>query len=84
MELQLHNLFMEKRSISCRVGRRWLERHVKIIYGNIYPDQAIRVEGEHTTYEGFRFSDGWFNGFKMRFNIALRVRNYILLQTTTN
>jgi len=84
MESQLYDLFMEKRSIGRRVGRRWLERHAKIIYGNLYPHRAIRVEGELTTYEGFRFSDGWFHGFKKRFNIALRVSNHILLRITTN
>jgi hypothetical protein len=84
MESQLHDLFTEKRLISRRISRRWLERHVKIIYGNLYPYRAIRVEGERTTYEGFQFSDEWFHGFKKRFNITLRVSNYILLQITTN
>jgi hypothetical protein len=41
IETLLYNLFIEKRSIGCQVGRRWLERYTKIIYGNIYPDRAI-------------------------------------------
>ena len=73
MELQLYNLFTEKRSIGRRVGRRWLERHAKIIYGNIYPNQVVQKEGEPTAYKGFRFSNRWFRGFKERYDIALQV-----------
>jgi hypothetical protein len=66
MESQLYDLFMEKRSIGRRVGRRWLERHAKVIYGNIYPDRATRVKGERTTCKAFRLSDGWFYRLKRR------------------
>lgn len=53
MELQLYDLFIEKHSIGRRVGRRWLERHAKIIYGNLYPDRVIQKEGQPTVYKGF-------------------------------
>jgi hypothetical protein len=36
--LDICRLFIEKHSIGHRVGRRWLERHAKIIYSNLHPN----------------------------------------------
>jgi hypothetical protein len=33
----------------------------------------VQQEGELTAYKGFRFSNGWFRGFKERYDIALQV-----------
>jgi transposase-like protein len=73
MEQELHELFLQKRAIRRKIGARWFFRNAQLIYGQIYPQRVVRAEGKHTTYTGFGFSRGWFEGFIKRKNISLRV-----------
>jgi transposase-like protein len=70
MEQELHELFLQKRAIGRKIGSRWFFQNAQLIYGRIYPQRA---EGKHTTYTGFGFSRGWFEGFLKRRSISLRV-----------
>jgi hypothetical protein len=54
-EEELHKLFLEKRSIGRKIDSRWLYRNARIIYGRIYPQGIVQIEGKQTSYTGFAF-----------------------------
>jgi hypothetical protein len=48
-------------------------RHAKNIYEQLHPDRVLQDEGgRKKIYLGFRFSSGWYNGFRGRYSISLR------------
>jgi hypothetical protein len=73
IEQELHKLFLQKRSIGRKIGARWFDRNACLIYSQIYLQQVVRVEGKQTSYTGFGFSHGWFEGFLKRKGISLQV-----------
>ena len=76
MERQLHKQFLQKRSISRSIRRKWLDRHAKIIYAQLYPNRVLKVPSQLTQYKGFCFSNGWFCSFVKRKEISLQVSYY--------
>jgi hypothetical protein len=47
-------------------------RHAKQIYEELHLDRVVRYEGSKRSYLGFRFSNGWYRGFRQRYSISLR------------
>jgi hypothetical protein len=44
-----------------------------MIYEELYPERVITHDFGKKTYLGFRFSSGWYTGFRKRYAISLRV-----------
>lgn len=36
----------------------------------LHSERCLRLEGGRWRHEGFKFSDGWFNGFGKRYDIS--------------
>ena len=72
MEERLNELFREKRVIGRQIDGKWFFRNARVIYGNLYPERVIMLATGRKLYEGFKFSNGWFSGFKKRHNITSR------------
>src|SRR5271155_854134 len=72
MELELNKRFLEARSQGRKITQKWVLRHARDIYGKIHPDRVIQHTNGRNNYLGFRFSEGWFNGFKKRYHISFR------------
>jgi hypothetical protein len=47
-------------------------RHAKSIYEELHPDRIFVHETGKRSHFGFRFSAGWYNGFRRRYSISLR------------
>jgi hypothetical protein len=63
---------MQAREIGRKVDDKWLLRHAKAIFRDMYPHHCLRTERGAWKYLNFQFLDGWFAGFKRRYNISLR------------
>lgn len=72
LEDRLMKMFVEARKIDRKITNRWFVRHAKEIYGQLHPHRVIKRPGQISEYTGFRFSRGWFQGFKKRRNICVR------------
>jgi hypothetical protein len=79
IEQELHKLFLQKRLIRHKIRARWFDQNARLIYGQIYPQRVVRVKGKQTSYTGFSFSRGWFEGFLKRKGISLRVSLFSIL-----
>jgi hypothetical protein len=57
-----------------KVSKKWIIRHARAIYARLYPHRVVILEGapNKKAYLGFKFSTGWYNGFKRQKNISLR------------
>jgi hypothetical protein len=66
--------FNKARKKGRKVSKKWIIRHARAIYARLYPHRVVALEGapNKKAYLGFRFSIGWYNGFKRRKNISLR------------
>lgn len=73
MEDLLLTRFVEARKSGRKVTNRWIFRHAKDIYGQLHPNRVIKRPGKSIEYTGFKFSLGWFSGFKKRNKIAVRI-----------
>ena len=70
MEKRLYKAFQDIRLAGRSVSRRWLIRRAKAIYAELYPERiSTGLEGR-IEHAGFRFSYGWFQGFRKRFRIG--------------
>src|SRR6266516_386562 len=72
MEIELNKRFIEARSQGRKITQKWVLRHARDIYGKLYPDRVIQHTNGRNHYLGFRFSSGWFKGFKRRYHISFR------------
>lgn len=72
MEIELNKLFQEARAEGRKIGQKWILRHAKEIYRTVHPERAIQGQDSRWKYTGFKFSQGWFQGFQRRFRISLR------------
>lgn len=72
MEHTLNARFVEARKLGRKISFKWILRHARDIYSQIYPQRTIVGVGGKKHYLGFKFSPGWYKGFKTRYNIALR------------
>jgi Tc5 transposase DNA-binding domain len=72
MEIELNKLFQEARAEGRKIGQKWILRHAKEIYRTLHPERAIQGQDGRWKYTGFKFSQGWFQGFQRRFCISLR------------
>jgi hypothetical protein len=69
----LNKKFEEARNQGRKISYKWVIRHAKNIYEQLYPNRVLRDrDGRKKRYLGFRFLSGWFKGFKRRFDISLR------------
>ena len=72
MERRLNAEFETARGQGRKISYKWIIRHAWNIYGEIHPERVIIQDTMKKTYLGFKFSSGWYTGFKKRFNISLR------------
>jgi Tc5 transposase-like DNA-binding protein len=72
MEIQLNQRFEDARVQGRKISLKWILRHARDIYGKIHPERVIQHPEGKKTYLGFRFSPGWYRGFRQRYNISLR------------
>jgi len=73
IERLLNKKFEEARNQRRKISYKWVIRYAKNIYKQLHPDRVLRDrDGRKKRYLGFRFSSGWFKGFKRRFDISLR------------
>lgn len=72
MEQRLYALFKIKRDSGRSIGIRWFNRNARQIYEEIHPERVIKDMHGRRKYTGFRFSSGWFTGFRKRYYIAIR------------
>ena len=72
MEERLNELFREKRVTSRQINGKWFFRNARTIYGELYPEKMTILPTGKKLYEGFKFSNSWFAGFKRRHNVAPR------------
>jgi hypothetical protein len=72
LERLLNNCFEKAREQGRKISYKWMLRHAKQIYGELYPERVIVHEVRKRSYLGFRFSAGWYNGFRRRYCISLR------------
>jgi hypothetical protein len=65
MENKLYIKFKEARKQGRAVRSQWFRRHAKAIYRQEHLDRAIQdSETQRILYKDFRFSNGWFQGFR--------------------
>jgi hypothetical protein len=75
MELELARLFKLARQSGRAIGARWFRSNARQIYSKLYPERVLRKENTlRVEYLGFKFSTSWFQGFRRRFGISLRVK----------
>jgi hypothetical protein len=75
MEDRLAAEFLVVRGVGRAIGNRWFLRHARCIFESIHPERVHRPDNFIIpVYDGFKFSRGWFSGFKNRYNISLRRR----------
>ncbi len=72
LEERLVKLFTEARKAGRKITHRWFVRHGQQIYGQLYPGRVVKNTEKKTSYTGFRFSQGWFRGFRQRNQIRVR------------
>ena len=74
LEEHLHREYRAARDVGRSIGARWFLRRAKFIYAELYPHRILRDSDGRRTYLGFKFSNGWFQLFKRRYNISLRCK----------
>ena len=72
LERQLNSQFEKAREKGRKISYKWMIRHAKVIYEELYPERIVRHESGKKTYLNFRFSSGWYTGFRRRYCISLR------------
>ena len=72
MESQLTEQFVEARDQGRRINKRWFLYSAKAIYQRLYPDRISRDSEGQIQYAGFKFSMGWFSGYRRRNGVAVR------------
>lgn len=79
MEQQLYTDFLAARAQGKTVGRKWFLREARRIYDAVYVDRCETGHGgggdgigEGKVSERCRFSNGWFSGFCLRWNVSWR------------
>lgn len=72
LEERLVELFTQARKARRKITHCWFIRQGQQIYGHLYPDKVVKTVGKKTEYLGFRFSHGWFRGFRRRNRISVR------------
>jgi hypothetical protein len=60
MEVLLNKEFEKAQEQGQKISDRWLLRHAREIYGQLYPERVIKGQNDRWKYLGFRFSKGWF------------------------
>jgi hypothetical protein len=73
LEDELDAEFDTARKKGRKVSKKWILRHARAIYARLYPHRVVTPENTHKkVFLGFKFSTGWYNGFRKRKNISLR------------
>jgi hypothetical protein len=66
MEQALFKEFQQARQLGKAIGAPWFRRHAQAIYRTLYPQRVTQNESGRLIYTGFKFSNGWFQGFRRR------------------
>ena len=75
MEHALFRDFEEARRVSKAIGCRQFKRYTRALYCQQYLARVSQDPNSgRLTYEGFKFSNGWFQGFRQRFGVTNRCR----------
>jgi hypothetical protein len=75
MEAELIILFKLAKQARRTIGARWFRSNSRQIYSKLYPQRVLRKENiARAEYIGFKFSNSWFQGFRRRFGVVLRVK----------
>ena len=72
LERILNARFEKAREQGRKISYKWMIRHAKKIYEELHPARVIVHETGKRSYLGFRFSSGWYTGFRRRYSISLR------------
>jgi hypothetical protein len=72
LERILNTRFERAREQGRKISYKWMIRHAKKIYEELYPTRVIVSDTGRRSYLGFRFSSGWYTGFRRRYGISLR------------
>ena len=73
MKARLIEMFVETRKIGKKMTNRWFMRHAKNIYEQLHLHRVIKRPEKATEYTGFKFFFGWFQDFKKRGKICVRI-----------
>ena len=73
MENRLVEIFEQARNAGRKITNRWFIRHAKALYAELHPDRVVKRDEKKTEYTCFKFSRGWFEGFKKRGRICVRM-----------
>jgi hypothetical protein len=72
LEFRLHTAFIVAREKGKIIASRWFLRNAKQIYRDIHPRHISQDEViGRFEYNLFCFSNGWFQGFRQRYKVAL-------------
>ena len=71
MEARLHAIVLEKRRLGRSVGEKWIRRHARLEFENLWPERVTIVE-KRKVFSGMAFSNGWFRAFLKRKRLSLR------------
>ena len=72
LERILNTRFERAREQGRKISYKWMIRHAKKIYEELHPTRVIVSDTRRRSYLGFRFSSGWYTGFRRRYGISLR------------
>lgn len=72
MQVRLYTGFRETREKGQGVSYGCMLRRAQKIYRKVHSERCTRLKSGGWKYEGFKFSDGWFNGFRKRYDISDR------------
>jgi hypothetical protein len=75
MEQALFEEFKEARKVGKAVGALWFRRYAKALYRQQYPQRVTQdPTSGRLLYANFKFSNGWFQGYRRRWRISNRCR----------
>lgn len=72
LETHIVDLFKVTRDHRIAISKQWFVQQAKTIYEDIHLNLVHKKPGQITKFEGFAFSDGWFQDFQRRTGISLR------------
>ncbi|CAG8552430.1 7971_t:CDS:2 [Acaulospora morrowiae] len=73
LEHKLYKEFLELREKGIKIRSMWFMTRAKQLFSDLYP-RKFDDEGKLL----FKFSEAWFDAFKLRYNISLRLFHYFI------
>jgi hypothetical protein len=69
LEKTLNDRFVKARDRGRKISFKWMLRHARQIYQELYPHRVIDHGNGKKIYLQFQFSSGWYNNFRKRYGI---------------